>query len=90
MDVDIIISKETSTSRVIPVDSLLGLATRLLSLPPSSSPSLSLLLPLLTSSSLSLLSSLVTACKDLLLPEAASLNSLLLSGLQHCSHPGVR
>jgi hypothetical protein len=69
--------------RLLPVDGLLALASRLLSLPalPPADPALALLLPRLAAAALGLVTDLVTAAGDLLLPEAASLTALLVSGL---------
>jgi len=81
--------------RVIPVDLLLSIPTRLLSLtlPSASTPShhlLSSILSQLTCSSLSLACQLVRSLRDQLLPEAGSINSLLVSGLGRVSCSPVR
>ena len=52
-----------------------------LSLPASMEDDLALILPFLTASFIDLLIDLVHSCADLLLPEAASINSLIVSGL---------
>merc|ERR1712130_281743 len=69
------------TSRSVPVDFILSLSSRLLSLPQSMEDDLALILPFLTASFIDLLIDLVHSCADLLLPEAASINSLIVSGL---------
>ena len=69
------------TSRSVPVDLVLSLSSRLLSLPASMEDDLTLILPCLTASFINLLVNLVDSCGDLLLPEAASINSLIVSGL---------
>lgn len=81
--------------RVVPVDMLLSIPTRLLSLtlPPSSTPShhlLSSILSQLTCSSLGVACQLVKSLRDQLLPEAGSINSLLVSGLGRVTCPPVR
>jgi len=82
-------------ARVIPVDLLLSIPTRLLSLtlPPGSTPShylLSSLLSNLTCSALSLSCHLISTLGSQLLPEAGSINSLIVSGLARVSNPPVR
>jgi len=69
------------TSRSVPVDLVLSLSSRLLSLSASLEDDLTLILPRLTASFIDLLVDLVDSCGDLLLPEAASINSLIVSGL---------
>ena len=69
------------TSRTVPVDLIISLSSRLLSLPGSLEDELTLILPCLTVSFINLLTNLVDSCGDLLLPEAASINSLIVSGL---------
>jgi len=69
------------TSRSVPVDLVLSLSSRLLSLPASMEDDLTFILPCLTASFINLLVNLVDSCGDLLLPEAASINSLIVSGL---------
>lgn len=81
--------------RQVPVDMLLSIPTRLLSLtlPASTTPSNQLLSSLhtqLTSSSLALTCQLVKCLSDQLLPEAGSINSLLASGLGRASSGPVR
>merc|ERR1719369_1728812 len=82
-------------ARIIPVDMLLSIPTRLLSLtlPPGSTPShylLSSLLSNLTCSALSLTCHLISTLGSQLLPEAGSINSLIVSGLTRVSNPTVR
>jgi len=82
-------------ARIIPVDMLLSIPTRLLSLtlPPGSTPShylLSSLLSNLTCSALSLTCHLISTLGSQLLPEAGSINSLIVSGLTRLSNPTVR
>jgi len=69
------------TSRSIPVDLIISLSSRLLSLPSNIEDQLALILPRLTASFVNLLRDLIDSCDDLLLPEAASINSLIVSGL---------
>jgi len=69
------------TSRSIPVDLIISLSSRLLSLPSNIEDQLALILPRLTTSFVNLLRDLIDSCDDLLLPEAASINSLIVSGL---------
>jgi len=82
-------------ARVIPVDMLLSIPTRLLSLtlPPASTPSsylLSSILSHLTCSALSLAIQCVRSLGAQLLPEAGSINSLVVSSLGRVSTPLVR
>jgi len=82
-------------ARIIPVDMILSIPTRLLSLtlPSGSTPSHYLLSSLssnLTCSALSLSCNLVNTLGSQLLPEAGSINSLIVSGLARVTNPPVR
>jgi len=89
------ISRAFPHSRLMPVDSVLTIQTRLLSLtvPDASTPTNELLriqLDQLLVSSFNLLSEMIKIAKDQLLPEAASINSLVVSGLERLVSPSTR